>query len=177
MEKTSRRDVLTAAARLVVAAPAAATGLEAVAAAVAGRFFTPSELAMVDELTEIIVPTDAHSPGAKAAGVAAYIDARLAESTAAGGRAAWRAGLKALDALSISRHGSSFMKTTRELRLALVSAMAEGEQKPSTDAHRFFVRVKGATISAYYTSKIGLEQEMEYRGNRLLTDFEGTDVS
>ena len=41
----------------------------------AGAFFTPEELALVDELSEMIIPADAHSPGARAARVAAYIDA------------------------------------------------------------------------------------------------------
>src|SRR4051794_13124710 len=45
-----------------------------------GRFLTPAEYALLDELTELIIPTDAHSPGARAAGVAGYIDARLTES-------------------------------------------------------------------------------------------------
>ena len=31
------------------------------------RFFTPDEFAMVDELSELIIPTDDHSPGARAA--------------------------------------------------------------------------------------------------------------
>ena len=44
------------------------------------RFFTRQELALVDELSEMIIPTDDHSPGARAAKVAAYIDARLAEA-------------------------------------------------------------------------------------------------
>ena len=35
---------------------------------------------MLDELTEIIIPTDSHSPGAKAAKVAVYIDKSLAEA-------------------------------------------------------------------------------------------------
>ena len=44
------------------------------------RFFTPAEFALVDELTEMIIPTDAHSPGARAARVAGEIDRRLSES-------------------------------------------------------------------------------------------------
>ena len=43
-------------------------------------FFTKEEFALVDELTELIIPADDHSPGAKAALVASYIDFRLSES-------------------------------------------------------------------------------------------------
>ena len=38
------------------------------------KFFTPEEFALVDELSEMIIPTDAQSPGARAAKVAAFID-------------------------------------------------------------------------------------------------------
>ena len=50
------------------------------AIAAPATFFTRQELALVDELTEMIIPADEHSPGARAAKVAAYIDARLAEA-------------------------------------------------------------------------------------------------
>ena len=43
-------------------------------------FFTPDEFALVDELSEMIIPADEHSPGARAAKVAAFIDTRLAEA-------------------------------------------------------------------------------------------------
>jgi Gluconate 2-dehydrogenase subunit 3 len=43
-------------------------------------FFTKDEFALLDTLTEILIPTDEHSPGAHAAGVAAYIDRTVAEA-------------------------------------------------------------------------------------------------
>src|SRR5207249_9801174 len=49
-------------------------------AGVPGKFLTAAEYALLDELTELIIPADDHSPGARAAAVAAYIDGRLAES-------------------------------------------------------------------------------------------------
>lgn len=173
----TRRALLSATAGAVVAAPLLAPGLEAVVAAATVRFFTPPELALVDELTEIIVPTDAHSPGAKAAGVAAYLDARLAETTEETERTSWRAGLKAVDALSTTLHGKPFMKASPAERLAVVTKMAEHEAKPQTEIDKFFVLLKTATIKVYYTSKIGVLQEMEYKGNTMLQEFVGMDVS
>jgi hypothetical protein len=173
--RVTRRTMLAATAG-AVAAPMLTPGLEAVVAAATVRFFTAAELAMVDELTEIVVPADAHSPGAKAAGVAAYIDARLAESFDESSRTRWRAGLKAVDALSTTLHGKPFMKASAAERLATVTKMAAGEASPKADAEHFFVRLKAATIPAYYTSKIGIHQEMEYKGNVLLQEFVGTEV-
>lgn len=175
--RVTRREMLATAAGAVVVAPMVAPGLGAVVEAATTRFFTPAELAMVEELTEIVVPTDDHSPGARAAGVAAYIDARLAEAFEEDVRTKWRAGLKAVDTLSTSLAGKEFMKASPDERLKVVSTMAAREGDPRTDVERFFGTLKGATIRAYYTSKIGIHQEMEYKGNTLLQEFVGTDVS
>jgi hypothetical protein len=175
--RVTRRTMLAAAAGAVVTAPMLAPGLDTVVTAATTKFFTPAELAMVDELTEIVVPADDHSPGARAAGVAAYLDARLAESFEEERRTAWRTGLKAVDALSTTVNGKTFMKATPAERTAVVAKMAEGERSPKTDDHRFFVLLKNATIRVYYTSKIGIHDEMEYKGNTLLQEFIGRDVS
>ncbi|MGH9800404.1 MAG: gluconate 2-dehydrogenase subunit 3 family protein, partial [Blastocatellia bacterium] len=64
------------------------------------KFFTADELAMVDELSELIIPTDEHSPGARTAKCAEYIDARLAESPDAETKQQWHEGLKRINQLS-----------------------------------------------------------------------------
>ena len=44
-----------------------------------GRFFTPAQHKLVDELTETIIPKDSHSGGAKDAKVADFIDQTVGE--------------------------------------------------------------------------------------------------
>src|SRR5580658_6908591 len=117
----NRRDLIRIGAGAVLAAPAAF-------GADAPKFFTPAEFAMLDELTESIIPADEHSPGARAAKVAAYIDARTAEAFEAKDRDTWRAGLKLVDALSNKMHGCPFLKATSGQRVAVVTAMAAGEK-------------------------------------------------
>src|SRR5262249_8929731 len=65
------------------------------------RFSAPEEFSMVDELSELIVPADEHSPGARAAKVAEYIDQRLAESFGDEPKLQWREGLKLVDQISV----------------------------------------------------------------------------
>ena len=77
--------------------------MAAAAAATAALFFTAAELALVDELTELIVPADEHSGGARAAGVAAYLDRTLAEKDPqiedyGKERRQWKEGLDRVDA-------------------------------------------------------------------------------
>jgi|GEM_PF-514886 len=113
------------------------------------KFFTPEEYALVDELTEIIIPADETSGGAKAAKVADYIDQRLAEAFDNSERETWRKGLAAIGA-------KKFMAADASGRVTILAAM---EKQP------FFATLKTATVRGYYTSKIGIHDDMHYKGN------------
>ncbi len=131
----------------------------------AARFFTPAEFAMVDELSEMIIPTDDHSPGARAARVAGEIDRRLSETVETDWQSKWRTGLQSVDALAVELNGERFMQATPQQRMTVLTQMAVGEEDPKTPAQRFFGQLKGATVQAYYTSKIGIHVDQEYKGN------------
>jgi hypothetical protein len=172
----SRREVLKITAGAVVASQVAAM-TPAFADVPTLRFFTAQEFALVDELTDIVIPTDEHSPGARAAKVAAFLDGRLAEVLDEDVRTRWRDGLKQVDALAQSLHGQPFMNLDAPARVDVVTRMAANEAKPSTPEERFFGELKSRTVHAYYSSEIGIHTEMEYKGNVMLQDFVGTDVS
>lgn len=150
----------------------------------AGKFLTAAELALVDELSEIIIPSDAHSPGARAAKVAEEINRRLAEGPdfdkdAVDDRRTFREGLALVDELARGRYGASatFLSITPARRLAIVTLMARNERKPVKPEERFFVELKREAARAYYSSEIGLKQELEYKGNSYLQEFAGHDAS
>ena len=159
----SRRDMIQA---TVAGAAAMALPLVKVPPPAAGAplFFTAAEFAVVDELSDMIIPTDAQSGGARAAGVAAYIDARLAESFEPEPPARWRAGLKAVEDLSRQLNGKGFMASSADQRLAVLTRMA-AESESKTPAQQFFGEIKGATVRAYYTSKVGIHDDQQYKGN------------
>jgi len=181
--QVTRRDMLKLAATAAISLPLAGLGSAAEAAAggaaqwKAPLFFTREEFAMVDEISEMIIPTDEHSPGARAAGCAAYIDARLAESWTDEPKTQWRDGLKAVDAISQEMHGKPFMQTTPEQRVAVLTRISKNEMDAKKPEEHFFREIKGRTVHAYYTSKIGIHQEMEYKGNVPIKEFVGFDVS
>jgi len=129
------------------------------------KFFTAAEFALVDEMSDMIIPTDQQSAGARAAGVAAYIDGRLAEAFEKEQPQRWRAGIKAVETLSREMSGKTFMASTPEQRLALLTRIAAAESDPKTDAEKFFPEIKSSTIRAYYTSKIGIHDDQQYKGN------------
>jgi Gluconate 2-dehydrogenase subunit 3 len=191
----SRRDVLrkgvgaTIVAPLARLAPAAAAtvastagaGSALAAAVAAGLFFTASEMALLDELTEAIIPADAQSGGARAAGVVPFLDKTLAEKDAkipeyAEERKVWKAGLARVDEVAREMHGKAFLEATPDQRLAVLERMAHNEEDPKSSEERFFRQLKRATAQVYYTSKIGIHDDIQYKGNTLLTEFVGTDV-
>jgi hypothetical protein len=154
------------------AAPAAS------ATSTAQTYLSQAELAMVDELSELIIPTDAHSPGARAAGVAAYIDRSLAEAFEDTVRTTWREGLRRIDELSQRAHGKPFMAASADQRVAVLTEIARNESKPEKPPDKqdeFFVELKSRVAWAYYTSEIGIKQELEYKGNTFQATFAGYD--
>lgn len=135
-------------------------------------FLTPAQYTTLDALVETIVPADASSPGARAARVADYIDLLLAESDEET-RERWTAGLAALDAEGQRRFKEPFAKLAGPQAVELLTALARNEMKPATPLEHFFVMTKDATIRGYYTSEIGIHQELDYKGNRMLGEFVG----
>jgi gluconate 2-dehydrogenase gamma chain len=131
------------------------------------RFFTASEFKMVDELAEMIIPADEKSGGAKAARCAEYIDVQLAEAFDQEERDRWRHGLQWMDTVSKQKHGAAFMEATPVQRNELLTGIAANEKNPGTPDEHFFITLKRVTIRAYYTSKVGIQDDLDYKGNVL----------
>ena len=139
-------------------------------------FFTHDEFTMVDELSDMIIPTDDHSPGAHAARVAEYIDSSLAEAFMDEPKQRWRAGLKRVNELSSQMNGKSFTAATPEQRLAVLTRMAQNEDHPEKPEEMFFRELKSRTAYAYYSSRIGIHSEMEYKGNTYQRVYAGEEL-
>lgn len=138
----------------------------------APKFFKADQLALVATISDLIIPTDDHSPGAVAAEVPAFIDLMVSEASAET-KKLWTDGLAAVDAMSQSKNGAAFNKASKEQQIALLTAISKNEMKPSTLEEKFFKAIKNMTIDGYYTSKIGIHQELKYKGNTYLKEFKG----
>jgi Gluconate 2-dehydrogenase subunit 3 len=139
------------------------------------HFFTPSQHALVEELSETIIPADSHSGGAKAAKVADSIDQYLRETSDDNQRALWREGLRLIDLMSQHYTGKSFVAASPEERIAVLTVLSDHEQMTDLTEVRFFKDLKHLTVGSYYTSKIGIHDELEYKGNRIQQEFSGCD--
>ena len=136
------------------------------------RFFNPEQIEMLAQLTEMIIPADDHSPGAREASVNLFIDLMVAHS-AQDIQNQWRSGLKLVDGEAQKLSGKPFLKCTAEERDRILSAMAAGEADPKTELERFFARLKLMTMDGYYTSSTGIHRELQYKGNAVLSEFQG----
>jgi hypothetical protein len=136
------------------------------------KFFNAQQLALVATISELIIPTDAHSPGAKAAGVPAFIDLMVSESPEET-KTLWRDGLAGINKLSQAKFSRSFNRATVRQQTALLTEISQHEASPKTLEERFFKAIKNLTIDGYYTSKIGIHQELGYKGNTFVKEFKG----
>jgi len=131
-------------------------------------FFTAAEFALLDKLTELIIPADGHSPGAHEAGVAAYIDRTVAEAYVPDEKMSWRKGLAEIQRL---------LKESGDQPVAVLTKLAANEKDPKTEAEKFFTQLKETTAFAYYSSSLGIHQEMGYLGNVILPEFKGYEAN
>jgi Gluconate 2-dehydrogenase subunit 3 len=157
---------LTALSQKLNALPCAAMGDMQTAPAAAAtaytlQFFSEDESRLLDQLMEMIIPADDHSPGAHEAKTNLFADLMVATSNDAV-KKQWHDGIRVI------REEAASSSLTEALRKASLN-----EETPTTDLERFFVVLKQMTVNGYYTSATGIHQDMEYVGNTYLVAFPG----
>jgi hypothetical protein len=125
------------------------------------QFFTEAENQVLDQMMEMIIPADNHSAGASAAQTSLFADLMVATSDNPF-KAQWRNGVRLMQQEA----------EKSSLAEALARAAAR-EEHPSTELEHFFVMLKKMTIDGYYTSEIGIHQDLEYEGNTYVAVFPG----
>jgi hypothetical protein len=121
-------------------------------------------------LSERILPrTD--TPGASDALVNRYIDYMLKAGLPAAERDEFLAGLQWLDNYCRLRHDRLFAELSEPDQIAVLTTINEGGA--GAEGHKFFSQAKDLTLRGYYTSRPGLMQELEYRGNGVYTSYPG----
>lgn len=176
-ETTGRREFLILAAAAVAGAMAPPALAQSRAGAQKLKFFTAAEFRALDEIAEMIIPADARSGGARAAGVARFIDARIAESLDPAWRQSWKDDLAEVDRLARLLFGKPFADGTPAQKTRLLERISRNEARPSEPGEYAFGTIKWTVAETYYRTKIGIHDEIGYAGNVLLDEFVGTDIS
>jgi hypothetical protein len=157
------------------APPAKEKAAAATPAKSVGRFFTPAQHKLVDELSETIIPKDSHSGGAKDAKVADFIELTVGGGGDKEQQELWRDGLRLIDLMSQHYIGKTFLDGSPEDRVAVLTVLSDNEQMNDLVEVRFYKQLKHLTVLGYYTSSVGIHDEMEYKGNRYNQEFIGCD--
>jgi hypothetical protein len=139
------------------------------------RVLNPHQNETVITLTELIIPqTD--TPGAKAARVNRFIDTVLQHAKPAE-RDSFLRGLAWMDDRSRSQFRTDFVAATPAQQIELLTAISQND--PASAELRagaeFFQAMKAMTIEGYYTTEIGLRQELGDDGQLFLAQFAGCE--
>ena len=135
-------------------------------------YFRRQQLSTLEALTETIIPADEHSPGAKEARVVEYIDTVVADAPETVKRL-WDTGLVLANNMAQNSFGRPYSECSAPEQIAIMSTLAGNENGRDTPEERFFALLKRTTIDGYYTSKIGIHQDLQYQGNTALPAFPG----
>ena len=121
------------------------------------QFFTPGEYAMVEHLADMIIPGDS-TPGARAAGVAEFIDFMVASDPEV--QYPFRLGLGWLNAHSERSLGNKFIELTAEQQDSLLEPLGfKDKARPGEeDGRKFLGLMRRFTVMGFYTSKIGFKE-------------------
>jgi hypothetical protein len=152
---------------------AAAASAQAAAAPFTPKALSRAQLETVATLAELIIPTT-ETPGARAALVDRFIDNVMANA-APEDKARFLAGLTWTDTRSTTLYGKPLVGATPEQQTELLTKLApeSGHDPDDTPGAPFFKAIKQLTISGYYTTRIGLMQELGDNGQLFSPVFEG----
>jgi gluconate 2-dehydrogenase gamma chain len=135
------------------------------------RFFNDHDFQTISRISELIIP-DSDTPGAIGAGVPEYIDIVIARDTDQQLLAA--DGLRWLDSEADRLlANSNFLELREQQQLSILEPLCEAADANSSVARnvQFFALIKRLTADGYYTSKIGLIDELGYKGNTARGSF------
>ena len=168
----SRREALACLTRLAggaLSAPVVSAVLAGCRARPAGDDWTPAvldagQLELVGTLVDLIIPrTD--TPGAREAGVPAFIDKLLADWVDSADRSRFLAGLATLDDDARRAHGDAFRGLAVDQQRAMLTRLdqeAIRAREDDVDPPPFFAVLKEWTLVGYYTSEAGASRELQW---------------
>ena len=131
-----------------------------------GALFTDSDIALLDEIAETILP-ETDTPGAKAADVGAFMALMVTDTYYPPDRKIFREGLVTVDARCRGTFGSNFVSASPADRLSLLESL-DAEQfdymrnKSAGAPVHYFRMMKELALLGYFTSEIGYTRAMRY---------------
>jgi gluconate 2-dehydrogenase gamma chain len=128
------------------------------------KFFTKSEMKMLEVLVDIIIPKDDKSGSATDAGVPDFIEFIVKDKPDF--QTPLRGGLRWMDSQSNTRFGKLFMDIKHAQRIEIVEDIAFPERKKAgmSQGVAFFSLLRNLTATGFWSSKMGID-DIGYMGN------------
>jgi hypothetical protein len=178
MSEMTRREILRGAGAAAISGSAAQAQHQHVAEAAPAtigkvpRLLQEEEFKTLQILCDLIIPADEHSPAAREAGAAEYIDYLAGHNH----RLAliFRGGLAWLNARSQQLYDVPFAQAAEAKQIELLETIAYRDNKKPPELRYgivFFDWARRLTMDAYYTSKVGIA-DLGYQGNKGMTEFQ-----
>lgn len=124
--------------------------------------FNAHQNATVTAICELIIPQTT-TPGAKAARVNEFIDTYLS-SLSPSKRQEFLEGLQWMDRRSQELFRTTFAKATPQQQTELLTRLSVTHSLEDPVGQEFFQQMKSLTVFGYYTSKVGVEEELKFEG-------------
>jgi hypothetical protein len=127
------------------------------------ELFSETDIALLDEVGETILPKTDRSPGAKSAKVGLFMKVIVTDCYDEEEQAIFKSGISVLNKMGQDRYSSTFIKLTKKQKHDLLveldkEAKAVAEKEPS----HFFSMIKQLTIWGFFTSKPGATEALRY---------------
>jgi len=121
------------------------------------QFFSDKEFALVERLTDLIIPSD-DTPGARDAGVAEFVDFMVAHDHDQQYKV--RTGLTWLNAHAERTLGKPFVELSAPQQTSLLEPLAykDKHRQGEEDGREFFRNIRELTVMGFYTSEIGYKE-------------------
>ena len=135
-------------------------------------FFDSHQNETVVILSDLIIP-DTDTPGAKAAEVNRFIDFLLAAESAETQKEYIEA-LSWLDGYCLSRNAGPFAALEAGTQAAVLTLLTHPQEAPELKrGAELFAVLKDSIVQAYYSSEIGMLQELNYQTNPFQPNLPG----
>ena len=134
------------------------------------RFFNQDDFTAISRIADLIIP-ETDTPGAIGAGVPSYIDLVISRNTDQ--QLVVADGLRWLDGEAKRLANKKFIELAEAQQLSILEPLCEACDAKDTRARnvQFFALIKSLTADGYYTSKIGLLNELGYTGDQAMAGF------
>jgi gluconate 2-dehydrogenase gamma chain len=139
----------------------------------APKFFTVHEYATVRVLVDMIIPKDERSGSATDAGVPEFMDFIMIDQPL--NQVAMRGGLAWLDRECLRRFDKTFVDSTGAECSAVLDDIAWPHKARPEFSHgvAFFNAFRDLTASGFFTTRMGMIEDLQYMGNRYVAEWTG----